>query len=89
MHLSHSINGDLIQGLIISPIVLIAFILKFLVWTEQIHVFICSLPDLYDLSLHNLLVFSRKLVIYEHGQVLRFIHVEIKILAEMTQKLKK
>lgn len=89
MYLSHSISSDLIQGLIISPIVLIASLLKFLVWTEQIHVFICSLPNFYDLSLHYLLFFSKKMVIYEQGQVLRLIHVEMKILAQVTRILKK
>lgn len=89
MHLSHSISSDLLQGQVFSPLVLIACILKLIVLPGQIHIFLCSLPDQYELFLHMLLVFSRKMVFYEQSQVLRFIHSEIKILAEMTQVLRK
>lgn len=89
MHLFQLISSDLIQVQMISPFVLLACVLKLLIVPEQIHLFLCSLPDLYEMSLHVLLVFSRKLVIFEQSQVLRFIHLEIKILAEMTQILKK
>ncbi|GEM_PF-961110 len=89
MHLFQLISSDLIQVQMISPFVLLACVLKLLIVPEQIQLFLCSLPDLYEMSLHVLLVFSRKLVIFEQSQVLRFIHLEIKILAEMTQILKK
>ncbi len=89
MNLSQSISSELIQGQMISQFVLIACVLKFYFVPEQIQLFICSIPNLYEMSLHLLLVFSRKLALYEQNEVLRFMHLEIKLLAEMTRVLRK